>query len=193
MPRIWADTIDAHRQQVHDAVLDAAAALIAERGPLSVAMSGIAARAGIGRATLYKYFPDIESILVAWHAREFSHHLQRLRAIGDDPTVTLRALAPLIVAFREHSKRAHADIGALAQTVAGTQRLLGDAAWVELVAVVTRLLAGLAARHEVRGDYDPETLALWLLHGVHAPDLDDHAVARLVADSLAPPSPGRRA
>ena len=67
MPRIWADTIDTHRRQVTDAILDATAELIAEHGPMSVAMSAIAERAGIGRATLYKYFPDVESILVAWH------------------------------------------------------------------------------------------------------------------------------
>ncbi len=54
---------------MQDAALDATAALVAERGLRSVTMSQIAAQSGIGRATLYKYFPDVEAILLAWHER----------------------------------------------------------------------------------------------------------------------------
>jgi hypothetical protein len=36
MPRIWADTIDTHRQRVQGAVLDATADIVAEQGPMSV-------------------------------------------------------------------------------------------------------------------------------------------------------------
>ncbi|HEX5902785.1 MAG TPA: helix-turn-helix domain-containing protein, partial [Actinomycetota bacterium] len=56
MPRLWTETVDAHRREVRSAVLDAAADLVAERGLRSVTMSEIAHRSGIGRATLYKYF-----------------------------------------------------------------------------------------------------------------------------------------
>jgi AcrR family transcriptional regulator len=50
---LWNATIDEHRRTVHAAILDAAAALIAEHGLAGVTMSQIAAQAGIGRATLY--------------------------------------------------------------------------------------------------------------------------------------------
>ncbi len=59
MPRIWSETIAAHRDAVRDATLDATAALVAEHGLTGVTMSQIAKESGIGRATLYKYFPDI--------------------------------------------------------------------------------------------------------------------------------------
>ena len=100
MPRLWADTMDTHRRQVNDAILDATAELIAEHGPLSVAMSAIAERAGIGRATLYKYFPDVESILVAWHARDFADHLARLEALSETPDVSLDDVATFVAAHR---------------------------------------------------------------------------------------------
>lgn len=45
---------------------------------MSVPVAAIAERVGIGPATFYKYFPDVESILVAWHARDFAAHLQHL-------------------------------------------------------------------------------------------------------------------
>ncbi|TJV36742.1 MAG: helix-turn-helix transcriptional regulator, partial [Mesorhizobium sp.] len=55
MPKLWNETIDAHRRAVRDACLDTTAALVAEHGLLSVTMSKIAEETGIGRATLYKY------------------------------------------------------------------------------------------------------------------------------------------
>jgi AcrR family transcriptional regulator len=64
-----------HRREVRDAILDTMAALVAEHGLLGVTMSQIAEETGIGRATLYKYFPDVEAILLAWHDRQFTAHI----------------------------------------------------------------------------------------------------------------------
>jgi AcrR family transcriptional regulator len=69
MPKLWSETIAAHRHTVRETILDATWALVAEHGLLAVTMSQIAEEAGIGRATLYKYFPDVEAILLAWHER----------------------------------------------------------------------------------------------------------------------------
>ncbi|MDQ3153275.1 MAG: TetR/AcrR family transcriptional regulator, partial [Actinomycetota bacterium] len=57
MPKLWNETIEAHRRAVIDATLDTTWALVTEHGLLSVTMSQIAEKTGIGRATLYKYFP----------------------------------------------------------------------------------------------------------------------------------------
>jgi AcrR family transcriptional regulator len=70
VPRLWDETIEAHRRAVRDATLDTTAALVAEHGLASVTMSQIAEQTGIGRATLYKYYPDVEAILVAWQGKE---------------------------------------------------------------------------------------------------------------------------
>ncbi len=189
MPRIWADTIDSHRHQVNGAILDATAELIAEQGPLSVTMSAIAERAGIGRATLYKYFPDVESILLAWHDRDFAGHLNRLTALSEADDVTLQDVAEFVCTQRRsHPRRKGADVvGTLAHTLAGAEGNVGGAIQHEIIAVLIGLLTRLADRQQVRDDHDPELLALWLLHAAHAPtDLDDQAISQLVADSLAP-------
>jgi AcrR family transcriptional regulator len=68
---------------VRDAILDTTAALVAANGLLSVTMSQIAEATGIGRATLYKYFPDVEAILVAWHERQVTAHLAQLAELRD--------------------------------------------------------------------------------------------------------------
>lgn len=54
MPRIWSQPIDAHRDAVREATINAAAALVAKHGLTGVTMSQIAKDTGIGRATLYK-------------------------------------------------------------------------------------------------------------------------------------------
>lgn len=95
MPRLWNQTIGEHRRAVNDATLDAFAALMTSRGLASVTMSQVASAAGIGRATLYKYFPDIESILVAWHERQITTHLHLLehaRDAADSPAAKLQAV-----------------------------------------------------------------------------------------------------
>ena len=48
-------------------------------------MAQIAEAAGIGRATLYKYFSDVDAILVAWHERQLASHLASFAALRDNP------------------------------------------------------------------------------------------------------------
>src|SRR5450432_146383 len=73
---VWRPTMVAY--SLRDAILDSAAALVAERGLSSVKMSRIAEKTGIGRATLYKYFSSVEAILTAWHERHVTSHLEHL-------------------------------------------------------------------------------------------------------------------
>ncbi|WP_100501207.1 TetR/AcrR family transcriptional regulator [Geodermatophilus chilensis] len=130
MPRLWTETIADHRHAVRDAVLDATAALVAERGLAGIAMSQLAERAGIGRATLYKYFPDLDAVLRAWHQRQVGRHLEQVVTAADGAgggawarlEAVLRAYASSIgqhdgslmaVSLHggEHVGRAHAQLG----------------------------------------------------------------------------------
>lgn len=82
VPKLWDETVEAHRREVREAILKTAAALVATRGLRSVTMSQIAEETGIGRATLYKYFSDVEAILFAWHERKVDEHLEHLAGVG---------------------------------------------------------------------------------------------------------------
>ncbi|WP_327104475.1 TetR/AcrR family transcriptional regulator [Nonomuraea glycinis] len=65
-------------------ILEAAALLFAERPPQDVTMDDIAKKAGVGRGTLYRRYPDRASIAVALlddHERELQERLLR----GDPP------------------------------------------------------------------------------------------------------------
>src|SRR5215472_9498441 len=106
VPKLWTETIEAHRRAVRDAALDTTAALAAEHGLASVTMSRIAEETGIGRATLYKYYPDVQAILVAWHERQIARHLEqltRVRDLADRPGERLEAVLTAYALIRhEH-------------------------------------------------------------------------------------------
>jgi AcrR family transcriptional regulator len=101
VPKLWSETIDGHRRAVRSAVIDAAASLVGERGVSGVTMSAIAARVGIGRATLYKHFPDVESVLVAWHEQHVEEHLARLTEVRDRATEPGARLAAVLGTYAE--------------------------------------------------------------------------------------------
>lgn len=83
----WADTLDEHRAAQRDHILTVAFELLRERGMTTMSMSAVAARAGISRATLYHYFPDMDALLSAWIGREIGASVAELvrsaRAIPD--------------------------------------------------------------------------------------------------------------
>src|ERR671939_2164487 len=95
VPRLWNETIKTHRAAVREAILDTTTALVAKHGLRAVTMSQIAEETGIGRATLYKYFSDVETILLAWHERQITGHLEFLVGVRDragDPRERLEAV-----------------------------------------------------------------------------------------------------
>jgi len=103
MASTWDATIEGHRGSVRNAILDAASELARAGGVASVTMSGIAQASGISRATLYKYFPDLDAVLVAWHHRVVHGHLAALHSVYDgehDPTRRLHAVLREYAALR---------------------------------------------------------------------------------------------
>lgn len=193
VPKLWNETIDAHRRAVHEAILDTTAALVADGGLRSVTMSQIAEGAGIGRATLYKYFPDVESILVAWHERQIADHLAQLseaRSQADDAGQRLDAVLDAY-AHLSHQRHGHgdSDLGALLHQGEHVAR-----AHQQLRAMIRDLLAEAAQAGAVRDDTAPDELASYCLHALAAASSlpSEAAVRRLVAVTLSglrPPPP----
>jgi AcrR family transcriptional regulator len=184
MPRIWSETIDAHRAAVREATLDATAALVAEHGLASVTMSQIAKDTGIGRATLYKYFPDVESILRAWHERQVDEHLKQLRVVRDQGEGAMPRLAAVLAAYAAAiSHRRPHDTG-LAAMLHGGEHVA--AAHQDLREFITGLVADAAADGAVRTDIPAGELTLYCLHALGAATSthDPAAVKRLVQVTL---------
>ena len=164
MPRLWNATIEAHRDAVREAVLDTTAALVAARGLRAVTMSEIAKRSGIGRATLYKYFPDVDAILLAWHERQVAAHLQQLSEVADGPGDAGTRLRAVLEAFALITHERHdPDLSALLHAGAHIWR-----AHEHLHRFVAELIAEGAAAGQLRDDVGPDELATYCLHALTA-------------------------
>lgn len=190
VPKLWNETIAAHRESVRDAVMDTAWRLVRERGLSGVTMSQIAEQAGIGRATLYKYFPDVEAIVIAWHERQIGAHLEQLAAIRDRQTDPDERLRAVLTGYAHLSRHSHAHPGDLTSFLHRGAHTQG--AQEQLRALVTDLIARAAASGSVRADAPPAELASFALHALAAAgDLPDPtAVDRLVALVTAGLRPG---
>jgi AcrR family transcriptional regulator/YHS domain-containing protein len=167
MPRLWSDTVDAHRQAVRDATLDATAALVAEHGLRSVTMSQIAEAAGIGRATLYKYFPDVETILAAWHQRQIAGHLHLLRQVRDQAGGAGEPLRAVLTAYVDIAGVVQGDHDTELAAFLHRDHQLG-AAQQELQELIRDLVTEAAASGQVRPDLAPDELASYCVHALAA-------------------------
>jgi AcrR family transcriptional regulator len=189
---LWNTTVDEHRRTVHAAILDSTAALIAEHG-LAVTMSQIAQHTGIGRATLYKYFKDVEAIMVAWHDRQVSDHVRQLSsAIADctDPGDRLRTALTVYARLSSTGRDAphHSSEGASSIRTAlalhraphlhHAQRHVHD--------LLTEVITAAAEAGMTRTDVPPAELAAYCLHALAAAAAAPSPAARdrLVAVTL---------
>ncbi len=186
VPRLWNETIEAHRRAVREAILQSTWALVAEHGLRSVTMSQIAEKTGIGRATLYKYFPDVEAILLAYHERHVAGHFARLAELRNqagDPRERLEAVLEayaLICYYREqHGTKELAALLHRDEHVVQAQRQILD--------LIRDMLAEVAQTGDLRDDVAPEELASYCLHALEAAGSlpSEAAVRRLVTVTLA--------
>ncbi|MCC3318387.1 hypothetical protein [Nocardia africana] len=109
MPKLWDDTIDAHRAQSAQCGARCCRRTGVRAGA-SVGDHGADRRtAGIGRATLYKYFPDVETILRTWHAQRIDTHIAELVRVLDgagSPSARLQAVLTAYAGIA-HQTRSH--------------------------------------------------------------------------------------
>ncbi|MDQ3320828.1 MAG: TetR/AcrR family transcriptional regulator [Actinomycetota bacterium] len=186
MPRLWDETIEAHRREVRDAVLDSTAALVAERGLRSVTMSQIAEETGIGRGTLYKYFSGVEAILVAWHERQVGGHLECLSEIADQAGDARERLEAVLEAYAliAHESRGHRDTGLVTLLHRGEHVAVAQD---ELITMIRDLLTEATEAGDLRDDVASDELASYCVHALAAASsLESRAaVRRLVTITLA--------
>ena len=185
VPRLWNETIEAHRRAVHDAILDTTAALVAEHGLRTVTMSQIAEETGIGRATLYKYFSDVEAILLDWHERQISGHLDYLAVVRDEAGGPGERLEAVLEAYALISHETHGQhTRELVAFLHGDEQVAR--AEQQLRKMIRDLLADGAASGDLRNDVAPDELASYCLHALAAASslASKAAVRRLVAVSL---------
>jgi AcrR family transcriptional regulator len=183
MPKLWDRTIEAHRREVSDAIMETTVALVAEQGLRSVTMSQIAEEVGIGRATLYKYFPSVEAILIAWHERQVKAHFEYLVQIGHQEGNPVERLEAVLEAYALIAHEYHGT--EIAELVHHGAHI--DRAHEHLHGLIRGLLIEAAENGELRNDIPPDELAIYCHHALSAANNlpSKAAVHRLVSVTLA--------
>ena len=85
MPRIRAETIEAHKALTRSDIVDAAHEILAEMGSADISLAEVAHAAGIGRTTLYEYFRDKDDLIASLVE-------ERLPVVVDEMIVSVAAV-----------------------------------------------------------------------------------------------------
>jgi AcrR family transcriptional regulator len=149
-------------------------------------MSQIAEVTGIGRATLYKYFSDVDAILFAWHEREISGHLKQLADARDQASDPRERLEAVLEAYALISHQSHGHHDAELAAFLHRDEQVARAEH-ELRNMVRDLLTEAGTAGGVRDDVSPAELASYCLHALAAASSlpSKAAVRRLVTVTMA--------
>jgi AcrR family transcriptional regulator len=172
MPQIWAESIEQHKRQTVARIIDATVALVAERGLGATSMSQVAERAGIGRGTLYSYFPDVEHILLAWHDQEVARYHDALAADlaaqADTPSALRVLITRLIQGFTDDHDQAldatRVELSALSPDI---KRQMGNAS-AKLASLLQDTLDQGIRTGQLRADLNVELTAALIMRTASA-------------------------
>jgi AcrR family transcriptional regulator len=196
-PRLRADA-----RRNRDRIITAARTLFTERGT-EVPMEEIARAAGVGVGTLYRRFPDRESLIGAIGRDTFQRLLDEARTIDDRESDPWRALTDFLLRAADlRTFVRFVMMSSRAREIVGTDPAVKQAR-DELLEILARLVQAAQANGSLRPDVGSGDIAVILsivLQGVHtAPDdIQRDAPARyltLMLDGLqarpGTPLPGR--
>lgn len=147
-------------------ILDATGRVIAERGVAKARVGDIADEAGLGRATLYRYFATREDVFVAFAEREMERFLSELvTAAEKQPTQRERVIEAVALAVEGIASRPgmkpffEPDALPITATVPGRSTLLLPRA----LAAFDRLVGAPHGGQVLHPDMNPVGLAEWLV------------------------------
>ncbi|MGI9330909.1 MAG: TetR/AcrR family transcriptional regulator [Gammaproteobacteria bacterium] len=83
MPRIEAESIEAHVESQTQRILDSAMELFTARGYAGTELRDIAESVGLARNSLYRYYPSKDHILLACLRREMVPALERVKGLEE--------------------------------------------------------------------------------------------------------------
>lgn len=95
---LWDESLSEHKARQGEQIANAALEIVAADGMSGLTMSSIANKAGISRQTLYRYYPDIDSVLTAAITSSASNeaHIDELTRSGT-PSEQLDSFVAMIL------------------------------------------------------------------------------------------------
>ncbi len=149
-------------QAVHDRLLDGAAELVAERGP-HFSLPELARQAGVGTATVYRHFADVEQVGERLFARILGGLVERLEALAAEPGTARERMSRICLTWVE----AGASWGPAAVRLRRTEgvlerRRVGDPLIERLLDALGTVLEDLITEGEVPDQGRDYALLVWI-------------------------------
>jgi TetR/AcrR family fatty acid metabolism transcriptional regulator len=147
-------------------MLDAAARLFGSQRFHEVRMEDIAAEAGVGKGTLYRYFTDKDELFMALLERSARHLQERIHGMVErarGPRAQLEAITAGIIQFFDEQPHL-LDLIQRAEVMRGP-----DFPWKQTRDVLIHMVLDLLQEAKDKGEFDvrdPELVALLLLAGL---------------------------
>lgn len=117
MPKIQASSVREHRAQRLAALIDAAEDILTESGVEALTAGAVAARAGIARNSIYRYFQSIDDLLELVVTQEFPAWIDAVeRAIAAEVLPEDQIVAYVRANLDQASRGAHARRAALSRS-----------------------------------------------------------------------------
>lgn len=162
MPNDWEATLDAHRAHQRQVIHRAAVELATEHGVAGVGMAEVSRRAHISRATLYKYFPNVEEILASYMISEVDQEHRRLEerlAELPSPMARLRTVLGHLLAYFSTPEHLSASTVIVPGQFSPAVAARVGAAMQRLHDMVSDEVAAAVDQGALRSDVDPDVLA----------------------------------
>lgn len=145
-----------------DAILDALQLLMIDKDINNISVSEIAEKAGIGKGSIYYYFPSKNAILDALIKRRYEKAIQTAKKLSDNEGVSsFTRMAMLFQACRSSSSELQSNVGLAGETTAELSLLHRkhlNYLITELKPVLSQIITQGIAHGEIKFDY-PEALA----------------------------------
>lgn len=155
------NTLRARRKQMlRDEILDAARALLAEKGYAAMSMDELSAQVGISKPTLYSHFSTKDDIVVATAMREMERFLDLIESDSGGQTPFQRLIAVMQRFIRIHIEKESIEMRSwtpdLFQLLCAREDALSYMRRIDL-AIVALVQASIASG-EIDARFDPATV-----------------------------------
>ena len=184
----WQQTRLDHRTQQSEAIAATALSLIIEHGAPALTMAAIAAAAGISRQTLYRYYPDIDAVLVGIAELVASHddHFEAQVLEKAGPNAQLDVILRTVVHTGDHGNE---DPAALRASLPPPAREVLARHEDRIVQLLANVLKTGIDDGVFRNDLDPSADAPLILGLAAAADPGNAARAIALVHQMVDPDP----
>jgi len=157
-----------HHGNLKETLLDAAETLIAERGPMNLALSELARMAGVSPAAIYRHYSDLSTLIGAVAKRGFDDFALRLRmanAVSGPGLTGFKGMGAAYLAFARERPGAYAAMFSSSMSYSDDE--LARAGETAFNTLAEGLASALAEQGIDRGSAFTLAIKIWALaHGI---------------------------